>query len=288
MAELIGRTGAPTLVFAFALAVLHMLALAGCWLHLLPAETRAGSSAPLVRAFTVGWLARYVPGKIWSYTVRALLAQRIGLTVRLAVGSSAAEYGITMVAAVLLALPLLDISAISGTRLMIAVMITMSFAAVMASPLRRVALPTVLAVVSMAALGGVTAALMVGGGHADLADVPRVIAASTLAWLAGTLAIVTPAGIGVREIALVELLRGFATPSAAAGVALLARAVSLLADISVAVVILGTLPRSQRRRAAVVGAPQPPLDVLEQLSVDRHLVGEQSERDEEQPRAGEQ
>lgn len=286
--DLVARTGASTLLLSLALAALHMLALAGCWLYLLPADTRAGSSVALCRAFTVGWIARYVPGKIWAYAVRVFLAQRIGLAVRLTLGSSAAEYGITMVVAALLALPLLEFRVISGTGLLIIVFVVLSLCTLLASTLRRFVLPALLAVVSMTALGGVTAALMVGGGHADLVDVPWLIAASTLAWLAGTLAIVTPAGIGVREIALVELLRGLASPSDAAGVALLTRAVSLLADLTVAALIFGTLPHSPRRLTAVIGAPKAPLDVFKQLPVDCDLVGKQSKRNEEEPCASEQ
>ena len=56
-----------------------------------------------------------------------------------------------------------------------------------------------------------------------------------VAWVVGFLVLVAPAGVGAREVALVAILSMVMTPSEAAGVAILSRALLTAADLLLAV-----------------------------------------------------
>ena len=71
----------------------------------------------------------------------------------------------------------------------------------------------------------------------------EVVSASALAWLLGAVAFVAPAGIGVRELALIDLLQPAISADSAAGIAVLTRTLTIVADGVLALLLLAPARR---------------------------------------------
>ena len=216
----------------------------GCWGARLPFWTAA-------RIWSVSNLGRYVPGKIWQIGAMGAMARDVGVSPLAASGSAILGTLVNVVAGFVVALlggrALLDRSSAGHGDLAIA-FVVIAAVALLAAPallprlapwLGRVArrpvdptLPT--RAVVYALLGNIVAWLLYGaafrlfmvgllggaaGGYAEY------LAAYTISYLAGYLALFAPAGLGVREGAMVTVLiyAGLATRPQAALVALASR-----------------------------------------------------------------
>ena len=76
-----------------------------------------------------------------------------------------------------------------------------------------------------------------------------------IAWMAGYFSLVTPSGLGVRELVFVFLAHRF-PPDAVAGLAIFGRAMLLVADILLGA-IFGPFVPGQRKTTNIGPAPLP-------------------------------
>jgi hypothetical protein len=224
----------------------------GCWDARLPFWTAA-------RIWSVSNLGRYLPGKIWQIGAMGAMARDVGVSPIAASGSAILGTLVNIVAGFGVALvggrALLERSSSGHGDLAIA-FVVVGVAALLAAPallprlapwIGRVAgrpveasLPTRAVVYALA--GNVLAWLLYGvafrlfmigllggaaGGYAEY------LAAYTISYLVGYLALFAPAGIGVREGAMVTVLvyAGLATRPQAALVALASRVWLTLLEI---------------------------------------------------------
>jgi hypothetical protein len=89
---------------------------------------------------------------------------------------------------------------------------------------------------------------------------PLAIGAFAFAWSAGFVVILAPAGVGVREAVMVAMLHPALTTGSALAVALVSRAVTLVADVITASVAAAYYRRDKKRTALPAGDPSPDPD----------------------------
>jgi hypothetical protein len=216
----------------------------GCWDARLPFWTAA-------RIWSVSNLGRYLPGKVWQIGAMGAMARDVGVSPVAASGSAILGTLVNVIAGFVVALlggrALLERSSNGHGTLAIA-FVVLAAAALLAAPMllpklapwigrvagRPVAARLPTRAVVYALLGNVVAWLLYGaafqlfmvgllgaaaGGYAEY------LAAYTISYLVGYLALFAPAGIGAREGAMVTVLAyaGLATRPQAALVALASR-----------------------------------------------------------------
>jgi glycosyltransferase 2 family protein len=201
-------------------------------------------------------LARYVPGNVWSYVGAVELARREGVARPTTLAVMALTQVLSVGVALLVGLPVLVAErarlgrpALLGT---VVVLAAAGLAALFRRPLLALArrrLPgfdpaeltpsagtVVLLVVGYAIYWVVTglafAALVASLASLAAADVPLVVAAYAAAYAAGFLALLTPAGLGVREGVLVVALAPVLPAGPALVVALVSRVWMMLAELA--------------------------------------------------------
>jgi glycosyltransferase 2 family protein len=189
-----------------------------------------------VQIWTAANLGRYLPGKVWSVGALGVLAQREGVPGWTAAGAAligtvlnlGAGFGIAILAATgsLDAMPgYLRVGAIVGSVLFVLGMMAlpwlMPLLVALLTRLRRTDTPVTLppvsviwivAIVNACAwlLYGIAFAFFARGATPGVVGTPMLfVAVFTASYLAGYLALFAPAGIGVREAALVGLLLAF-------------------------------------------------------------------------------
>lgn len=222
--------------------------------------TDLGSPLPVrsvARVFFVGQLGKYIPGAIWPMVAQMELGRTLGLPRR----RSAAAFMLTMLVVfgsalfvASAALPLLGDSA-PGYRwlLLLAPVIagllhprvTNRLLGLLFRLLRREPLeqpltgPGVLkafgwSLVAWALFGLHIGVLVIDLGTPAERALPLAVGAFAIAWCAGPIVMIAPAGAGVRELALVALLAPVLTPAAALVVALASRLFLTVADLVLA------------------------------------------------------
>ncbi len=228
---------------------------------------------PAARVYLLAQLGKYVPGSVWPVLVQAELGRDYGVP--------RARSGIAAVAAFVVGITVGAVLAVGTLALSAADTLRPSWWLILAVPLACAALapPTLRRLIDLA----LRLARRPGGGHrlAPAALVPaawwslvtsacfgsstwvvaRVVApdtprlwllsvgAYTVAWIAGFLVFVAPAGAGAREAALVLVLAAGMPHSDAFAVALATRVLSLIGDVLAAAVAFA----AGRRR----GGPAP-------------------------------
>jgi hypothetical protein len=171
--------------------------------------------------------AKYVPGSVWQFLGRVALAERVGVPARTAAAAMALDVATNFGGAVAALCP--------------------PVAPLVAWGLGR--LPGSVPGAAWRLLGiyaGTWACLAVGAaclaralGPLGPAEMGQVAAAFVAAWVAGTVAIVAPAGLGVREWTLAFLLGPVIGPGAAALLALALRVWLVAGEVVVLVLALG-------------------------------------------------
>jgi uncharacterized membrane protein YbhN (UPF0104 family) len=243
-------------VFALACVLLALsYALVACLWGL---ALRRAAGTPLAagaRVWFLSNLARYVPGNIWSYVGAVELARREGVARRTTLAVMALTQVLSVGVALLAGLPvLLAERARLGRPALLGAVLVVAGAALAAVfrrqllGLARRRLPgfepgdlapsagtVALLVVGYAAYWAVTglafATLVASLYPLPAADVPLVVAAYAAAYAAGFLALLTPAGLGVREGVLVVALAPLLPAGPALVVALLSRVWMMLAEL---------------------------------------------------------
>jgi hypothetical protein len=217
----------------------------GSWDATLPFWTAA-------RIWSVSSLGRYLPGKIWQIGAMGAMARDVGVSPVAASGSAILGTLVNLVAGLAVALfagrTLLDRSSgEAGTRAA-TLLVVVATAALLLAPVvlpritswlsRRMRRPVDVRLparaVLTALLGNVVAWLLYGAAFQlfmsgllgpAAGGYPEYLAAYTISYLVGYLALFAPAGIGAREGAMVTVLAyaGLATRPEAALVALASR-----------------------------------------------------------------
>jgi uncharacterized membrane protein YbhN (UPF0104 family) len=217
------------------------------------AGTRVATGA---RIWFLSNLARYVPGNVWSYVGAVELARREGVARRTTLAVMALTQVLSVGVAVAAGLPvLLAERARLGRPALLGALVVAAVAALAAVFRRRLLglarrrmpgfdpaglTPSAATVALLAAGYGVYwavtglafAALVASLYPLAPSDVPLVMAAYAAAYAAGFLAILTPAGLGVREGVLVVALAPVLPAGPALVVALLSRVWMMLVELA--------------------------------------------------------
>jgi uncharacterized membrane protein YbhN (UPF0104 family) len=231
------------------------------------AGTRTAAGA---RIWFLSNLARYVPGNVWSYVGAVELARREGVARRTTLAVMALTQVLSVGVALLAGLPVLVAERARLGRPALLGAVVVAAGAALAVVFRRRLLglarrrlpgfdPAELApsagtvallVAGYAAYWVVTglafAALVASLYPLATADVPVVVAAYAAAYAAGFLALLTPAGLGVREGVLVVALAPVLPAGPALVVALASRVWMMLVELAGAGVAHLVARRRQR------------------------------------------
>jgi glycosyltransferase 2 family protein len=232
------------------------------------AGTRVAAGA---RIWFLSNLARYVPGNVWSYVGAVELARREGVARRVTLAVMALTQILSVGVAVAAGLPVLLAERARLGRPALLGALVVAAAAALAAVFRRQLLglarrrmpgfdpaglaPSAATVAWLAAgyavywavTGLAFAALVASLYPLAPADVPVVVAAYAAAYAAGFLALLTPAGLGVREGVLVVALAPVLPAGPALVVALLSRVWMMLVELAGA----GVAHLVDRRRSPV-------------------------------------
>lgn len=269
------RVDAPRVALALVPALLAVAAQGLAWIRLV--ERMAGRRVPSLAALVLyldSQLGRYVPGKVGVLLVRMAGADRLGAPAGLVGASVGVELvswlgvGGTLGAAAM-ALALRDARGVAGAlgdgaaaAALLLLAATLALLVVDRARLpRRLAslfeagegplLPWEVPALHLVhwALVGAHGALLVWAAGASPGDVAAGVPAFIVAPIVGFLALVAPAGAGVREAVMALVLAPALGSAGALAVALLARACALASDVGV----WGIARAIERRRATRAG-----------------------------------
>jgi uncharacterized membrane protein YbhN (UPF0104 family) len=254
--------------------ILYLLGLgfsAGFWHRLLWSFGEKPGRLAVIRAYYIGHLGKYVPGKAWSLLLRSVLIRPAG--VRLGVGAITAFYEVltTMAAGALLAagiflfqpphvpglewnpvltglllLCLCGIPLLPGVFNRLVRRLAARFQNIESfriTPLRHATLAGGLLATSCGwvlmgvSLWTVQQAVLPDPPSLTVPVLAHQIASLSLAYVAGFLAIVVPGGIGVREFFLLELLKQGSNEPLIAVAVLVLRLVWTLAEVIMAAIV---------------------------------------------------
>jgi glycosyltransferase 2 family protein len=264
----------PGLVLASLVLALAGSALPGLvWRDLLASQGYGTGRIGGLRVFFIAQLGKYLPGGIWALVAQVGMARDLKVPGRQAATATFLVLALSLISAVLVAGVVLPL-AIPGLLqeywwvfLAVPVLVVLLLPPVVAwwsglafRLLRRPVEPVRLSwglLVRLAAmlvvswvLLGLHFGALVQGLDADVAN-PWLLSVGLfpLAWVAGFLVIIAPAGAGVREGALVLGFSGALDGGAVLTVALLSRVILVLADVVLAAVLVLAV----RLRARPVG-----------------------------------
>src|SRR5215211_1844297 len=231
------------------------------WLWGLALNRAAGTRlAAGARIWFLSNLARYVPGNVWSYVGAVELARREGVARRTTLAVMALTQVLSVGVALLVGLPVLLAERARLGRPAVAGAVVVVVVAALAAVFRRqllglarrrmpgfdpadlapsagtVALLTVGYAAYWAVTGVAFAGLVASLYPLAASDVPVVVAAYAAAYAVGFLALLTPAGLGVREGILVIALAPVLPAGPALVVALLSRLWMMLVELAGAAV----------------------------------------------------
>lgn len=232
-------TAAWTILLSFSLVyALANLMLAFAWWNLLSQFGASTSRRWALKTYGISQLAKYVPGNIFHLAGRQAMGMGVGVPAWPLAKSSVWELGLISATGVLfapLALPLLVSLPIS-----IGIGVFMFAAGVAAVVLWRYFGPW-----SVRAFGWYVGFLAISGvlfvgvmelvvsAHAVEVNLPWIplCGAYVLAWLAGLLMPGAPAGVGVRELVLLFLLKGVVAEADLLLAVVLGRVVTVVGDV---------------------------------------------------------
>lgn len=213
-----------------------MLALA--WWNLLAYFGATNTRLWAVRTYGLTQLAKYVPGNIMHLASRQAMGLADGVRGWSLAKSSIWELGLITVTGaffIVLALPqfLPDVSTPMATVAFVGVFIMMvsGLTRYIGLPIARaVGWYTTFLIVSGMIFVGLLALLM-GGGEIAISQVLPFCGAFVVAWILGLVTPGAPAGVGVRELVLMVLLRGRIDEADLLMAVLLSRVVTVAGDV---------------------------------------------------------
>jgi uncharacterized membrane protein YbhN (UPF0104 family) len=266
--EAAGAVGAAGALGSLAALLLGLLASAMVWRALLVDLGTALPLTPALHVFFLGQLGKYVPGQVFAIAAQMELGRGQGAS-RSRIGTASLLFmGVLVAAGLLTAAVALPLTSPAALRSFAWVLLVLPLGLLALAPpvltrlvglllriLRREPLERPLTARGIAAATG-WALVMWGayGVHLWLLVRPQDVTGRTdllllslgayaLAWTAGFLFVVAPAGAGVREVALVAALAPVLDRPAALAVAVLSRVLMTLGDLLWGAVGAGLRPR---------------------------------------------
>ncbi len=255
------------------------------WQRLLVQFGQTPERGAAARAYFIGHLGKYVPGKAWALLLRGTLVHGPKVRLGAAVITGFYEVLTTMAAGALLAalvflwqppsisgltwsplftglllLVLFGVPLWPGVFNLLVARLAVRFQMIESFRLPQLRLLTLLEGLGLTACGwGVLGLSLWAMFYAILPEPPplgletwaRYTAVLSLAWVAGFLAIVVPGGVGVREFLLLTLLRGEGPEPLVAAAVLLARLLWTLAELLLAAVLWSRGSRVESRESRV-------------------------------------
>lgn len=241
----LGAISVERLVAALVVTVVGVAITGDVWLRGLGTVSPVPDRGVAQSVFFVGQLGKYIPGSVWSFGAQAVLAARAGMAARAVVTASALFLGVHLASGLLLA------GLVGGparldtwSRLLLVVVGGLAFipalvrragtrlAAVDCSWLARTSVAAMASMGLVWVLYASSLALLIGSSDPDYFRV--LLAAFCLAYAAGVLVPIAPAGLGAREVVFVALLAPTFGAAAAAALAIAARLVQTAADLFIA------------------------------------------------------
>jgi glycosyltransferase 2 family protein len=222
--------------------------------------------------YLIGLLARYIPGSLWAFVLQMELGRRARLPRARVFLASLVVTGLGLTAAVLLGATNLPVLFEHGTVIAVALAVLVPLAVVCAHPrvltlltrrmltvLRR---PPLDAPITWAGVGSVIGWNVLGwaflGAHlwllagadstggAGLRELAGCVGAMALGVTAGTVAFLSPSGLGVREATITAALLPYVPAGTALGMALVSRLVLTIGEVLAAGVAAASAPRVRR------------------------------------------
>ena len=266
-----GQVGLAAAAASTAAVLLGLLASALVWRALMAdLGTRLGLRAAL-HVFFLGQLGKYVPGSVFAVAAQMELGRAHGAP-RSRTGTAGLLFlGVLVGAGLLAAAVALPLTSPEALRSYAWVLLVLPLGAVVLAPpvltrlvglllrtLRREPLDRPLSARAVAAAVGWALVMWAAYGvHLWLLVRPQDVEAGSsllllstgayaLAWTAGFLVVVAPAGAGVRELALVVALAPVLDRTGALAVAVLSRVLMTLGDLAWGLVGAALSPRSRR------------------------------------------
>lgn len=222
--------------FALTYGLSNML-LAQAWRNLLDKFGTPVTYLWAVKIYGISQLAKYVPGNIFHLAGRQVIGMAAGLPGWPLAKSSVWELGLLTLAGAMfgvLALPLV-VSSVSVSNVAITFVVTVTASAILLGRYsdRSAARAFVWYVCFFSASAAIFAGLIKLVSSLSLSDASMWLAfggAYVLAWLAGFITPGAPAGVGVRELVLLFLLKGEVAEADLVFIILLGRMVTVLGD----------------------------------------------------------
>jgi uncharacterized membrane protein YbhN (UPF0104 family) len=275
--EALGRTDLASLALAFFAVMAGLLASAQVWRILLADLGSPLTQREMMHVFFVGQLGKYIPGSVFAMTSQMQLGRARGVPRTRTATSWMVFMGVLIATGALcasVALPLTSPTALED-RPWVLLLLPAGFTCLSPPVLNRV-LGFALAklrrtpldrLLSWRGIGGAVAWALVMWGcyaaHLVLLVDPQspepghrlgllALGAFALAWVAGLLVIVAPAGAGAREAVLIVALAPVLTVPAATAVALSSRLLLTLGDAAWAGIAFLQRPREVSPRARIL------------------------------------
>jgi uncharacterized membrane protein YbhN (UPF0104 family) len=250
----VSRLSVPVVLLAFFLDLCGLFGSLMVWREIL-ADLGSRLSIPeAARIMFIGQLGKYVPGSIWPVLAQSELGADLGIPRSRSAVSVLVSYAVMSTSGLVVAMVTLPFATAASIAQYFWILFLLPVAAVLLSPpvlnrLLRLVLrvsrqPVMEQTVSYRGLARTMAwalfgwsanGLMVYVLMRQLAGHPQglllvSVGAYSLSWSVGFLAVFAPAGAGVREAVMVAVLSARSPLRIAAAVALLCRALSVVAD----------------------------------------------------------
>lgn len=255
------HTSPGVLILALGLLMLAGVAAMRSWVEALPSI--AANTRDWRQVFYVGQLGKYMPGSVWAAAIQAQLARRLGAKPRQLVSGFAVAFAVSILCSALVGTPAAyvcwgttAVALIAGAAVVGLIILASITRTPRATELTQIRLRPVNLTRSAAwsGVGWITAGLHLSvltiamGAPIGTALVVAP-AASALAVCVGSLAVITPGGIGVREFILLAGLSSLVTPAQAAAAVILSRVLYLVADLLLAAISTVPVPRLRKALA---------------------------------------
>jgi uncharacterized membrane protein YbhN (UPF0104 family) len=259
------RSVSPGMVgLAFVLVLMGLLTTGFMWLRLM---ARLGTSLPLkdgLAMFFVGQLGKYIPGSLWSLGAQAEMANRHGVPARSTFAAGLVFLGYNVATSVAIG----AVAALTGAVdlpwpgwltvvLLVGALVGLAPGVVnalgtrisgRAQPLRLGWVDTAfLLALMMFTWSAYSVALLALDPHPDVDELAALAGAFVLAYAAGVVVVLAPAGLGAREATFVVLLSPTTGVALATSLALLARVVHTCGDGCIAAASWAWARRSSDR-----------------------------------------
>lgn len=235
-------------VISFCLFLCYLYFRALSWGYLIHFLGASISKANSLSVWFLSEATRYIPGSVWSFVTRSYLAQRKNISRNISILISPVEAIIVITATTILSLYAI-LNSLKGIQINLTfyILITISLILTLCLLLLNKQITKIIKKLATQALTPkalVTALIyqflawsFYSLGYLYIVDLTNInlflfFSSALLAWLIGYLSIITPMGLGVRESAFVLLTGPQIGTTEAALIAILARIILIVAELS--------------------------------------------------------